>query len=348
MGAHKLHTLEASNHLGNVLTLFTDKKIPVGTGTTVSYYKADLVSSMDYSPFGAPLKGRTFNGSGSRYGFNGQEKDNEVAGAGNSMTAEYWQYDSRLGRRWNIDPVPQIKRSDYSCLGNNPIWYNDVLGNTFDEKSEKHVKKIDKRIERRESELNTNINNLESQIKNEIDKTKISDLNTQLETNKSYLQEVNGAKQELAQMKSSTQLFKVRSNSQLEGGAATSYDKSDNSVLIEYSSSLDANLSGLAHELKHGFDYIDGKISFTDTKGAFGALSDINDEVRGFKRELSFNPSWGSGKPLSVISADKVKTQSTVSFPGAPAEYPYAKLPDGNIDLNTPNMDLKGNYFFKR
>ena len=110
-----------SNHLGNVLTLFTDKKIPVGTGTTVSYYKADLVSSMDYSPFGAPLKGRTFNGSGSRYGFNGQEKDNEVSGAGNSMTAEFWQYDSRLVRRWNIDPIKTDDEGGYTVNHNNPI-----------------------------------------------------------------------------------------------------------------------------------------------------------------------------------------------------------------------------------
>jgi hypothetical protein len=39
------------------------------------------------------------------FGFNGQEKDNEVYGEGNSYTAECWQYDPRLGRRWNLHPV---------------------------------------------------------------------------------------------------------------------------------------------------------------------------------------------------------------------------------------------------
>ena len=92
-----------SNHLGNVLTLFTDKKIPVGTGTTVSYYKADLVSSMDYSPFGAPLKGRTFNGSSSRYGFGGHEKNNELEGAGNSYDMGDRWLDVRLGRTPKLD-----------------------------------------------------------------------------------------------------------------------------------------------------------------------------------------------------------------------------------------------------
>jgi hypothetical protein len=55
-----------------------------------------------------------------RFGFNGQEKDDEVSGSGNSNTAEYWQYDTRLGRRWNVDIEGQF-HSPYLALGNNPI-----------------------------------------------------------------------------------------------------------------------------------------------------------------------------------------------------------------------------------
>jgi len=64
-----------------------------------------------------------------RFGFNGQEKDNEVSGVGNSNTAEYWQYDSRLGRRWNTDPVVRAWESPYACLYNNPINIVDLKGN---------------------------------------------------------------------------------------------------------------------------------------------------------------------------------------------------------------------------
>jgi hypothetical protein len=56
------------------------------------------------------------------------EGDNEVSGEGNSYTAEYWQYDSRLGRRWNVDPVPQVSMSDYSVNGNNPNVFVDPIG----------------------------------------------------------------------------------------------------------------------------------------------------------------------------------------------------------------------------
>lgn len=63
-----------------------------------------------------------------RFGFNGQERDDEIAGAGNINTAEFWEYDSRLGRRWNLDPVVKIEESPYLCFNGNPILKNDVNG----------------------------------------------------------------------------------------------------------------------------------------------------------------------------------------------------------------------------
>ena len=63
-----------------------------------------------------------------RFGFNTQEKDDEVYGAGNLNTAEFWEYDTRIGRRWNLDPKPTDGFSDYSVMLNNPIQNNDVNG----------------------------------------------------------------------------------------------------------------------------------------------------------------------------------------------------------------------------
>lgn len=44
-----------------------------------------------------------------RFGFNGQEMINDVKALGNSYTAEFWEYDSRMGRRYNLDPKPNLK-----------------------------------------------------------------------------------------------------------------------------------------------------------------------------------------------------------------------------------------------
>ncbi len=63
-----------------------------------------------------------------RFGFNGQEKDNEIAGIGNHNTALFWQYDTRTGRRWNLDPVDQVSISNYATFANNPIIMTDFLG----------------------------------------------------------------------------------------------------------------------------------------------------------------------------------------------------------------------------
>jgi len=63
-----------------------------------------------------------------RFGFNGQEKTNEIAGIGNHNTAEFWDYDTRLVRRWNKDPKPVFGISDYSTFRNNPILYVDIRG----------------------------------------------------------------------------------------------------------------------------------------------------------------------------------------------------------------------------
>jgi hypothetical protein len=76
-----------------------------------------------------PMPGRSYQSSnGYRYGMNGQEKVDEISGSGNHNTALFWEYDTRTGRRWNLDPKPTIGISDYACFNDNPIWNSDVLG----------------------------------------------------------------------------------------------------------------------------------------------------------------------------------------------------------------------------
>jgi hypothetical protein len=63
-----------------------------------------------------------------RFGFNGQERSDEVYGKGNLNTALFWEYDTRLGRRWNIDPVDKPWISSYHAFNNKPITYVDPKG----------------------------------------------------------------------------------------------------------------------------------------------------------------------------------------------------------------------------
>jgi hypothetical protein len=73
--------------------------------------------------------GGTNGTSAYRYGFNGQEHSTELEG--DDYTAAFWEYDSRIGRRWNLDPKPNVGISQYSAFSNNPILLDDPNGDTI-------------------------------------------------------------------------------------------------------------------------------------------------------------------------------------------------------------------------
>jgi len=59
----------------------------------------------DYYPFGMTIAERSCQSTDYRYGYNQQEKSLEIDANGNHNTAEFWEYDTRSGRRWNLNPV---------------------------------------------------------------------------------------------------------------------------------------------------------------------------------------------------------------------------------------------------
>jgi hypothetical protein len=92
------------------------------------------IYSQHYPPYGSALPGLQYNyaddrdTSKYRFGFNTQEAEEEIAGEGNIFTAEFWEYDARLGRRWNRDPIRKVWESPYACFLNNPIYIIDPFG----------------------------------------------------------------------------------------------------------------------------------------------------------------------------------------------------------------------------
>jgi YD repeat-containing protein len=149
---------ELTNHLGNVMATVSDKKVQrrkirmcrimTNTCTEVDYpvtlvpygyvqqghpywvYEADVLTANDYYPFGMQMPEREYSaGSDSyRYSINGQEKDKEINK--NITTALYWEYDSRIGRRWNVDPLAHQFpwMSPYAAMDDNPINKTDPTG----------------------------------------------------------------------------------------------------------------------------------------------------------------------------------------------------------------------------
>ncbi|HVW96812.1 MAG TPA: hypothetical protein VHA56_12655 [Mucilaginibacter sp.] len=67
---------------------------------------------------------------GYRFGFNGKEKDNEIAGIGNFQNYGFREYDARIAKPITIDPLAKKfpYYSPYQFAGNNPIKNIDLEG----------------------------------------------------------------------------------------------------------------------------------------------------------------------------------------------------------------------------
>ncbi|MDW8418610.1 MAG: hypothetical protein RML37_04260 [Chitinophagales bacterium] len=128
---HRAYPREPINHLGNVLSTVSDRRLPQYANGAFTHYEAEVALAVDYYAFGMAMSGRSDNSGGYRRGFNGQEKENEIAGVGNHNTAQFWEYDTRLRRRWNVDPKPIPSISYYAIFANNPIWFSDPDGGTL-------------------------------------------------------------------------------------------------------------------------------------------------------------------------------------------------------------------------
>jgi RHS repeat-associated protein len=121
---------ELTNHLGNVLAVVTDRKLI----STNAFYVSDVLSLTDYYAFGMQIAERTYAANGSyRYGFNGQEKDNELYGEGNALAFEYRVHDPRIGRFLSIDPLEKEYpwNSTYAFAENRCIDGIDLEGQEY-------------------------------------------------------------------------------------------------------------------------------------------------------------------------------------------------------------------------
>ena len=112
---------ELSNHLGNVLSVVSDRKL-VADPLNFTNFTADVLTYNDYYPFGMLLPNRHGSTDSYRYGFQGQEKDDEIKGEGNSINYKYRMHDPRVGRFFAVDPLaPQYPHNSPYAFGENRV-----------------------------------------------------------------------------------------------------------------------------------------------------------------------------------------------------------------------------------
>jgi RHS repeat-associated protein len=91
---------ETTDWLGNVRVTYSDKK-----SWQQNKFALNVSSSLDYYPFGSVMEGRALEITNYRYGFQGQEGDDEVFGKNNLWAYKYRLHDARLGRFFSVDPL---------------------------------------------------------------------------------------------------------------------------------------------------------------------------------------------------------------------------------------------------
>ena len=124
---------EYTNHLGNVLLVTTDRKMGIDRNSDGSddFYHAVVDAYYDYGPFGNVLHDRKDDGY--RYGFQNQEKDDELYGADNAVNFAFRMHDTRLGRFLSVDPLASkyAYNSPYAFSENRVIDGIDLEGLEF-------------------------------------------------------------------------------------------------------------------------------------------------------------------------------------------------------------------------
>jgi RHS repeat-associated protein len=98
----------------------------------VTHLKGPILQEDHYYPFGANISALSSTAPLSKpnqFKFNGIEENTDFDL--NTYDAFFRNYDPVLGRWWQIDPKASERESPYVGMGNNPILYNDYLGDTI-------------------------------------------------------------------------------------------------------------------------------------------------------------------------------------------------------------------------
>jgi RHS repeat-associated protein len=113
---------------------------------TLSHVRGPLLEETHYYPFGLTMAGISSKAAGGvenrkKWNKNSELENKEFSdGSGFELySTQFRSLDPQLGRFWQIDPSPDYSQSLYSSMNNNPILYNDPLGDSINNPRDQRI-----------------------------------------------------------------------------------------------------------------------------------------------------------------------------------------------------------------
>lgn len=255
------------------------------------------------------------------FGFNGMEKDNEVKGAGNEYSADYRQYDPRLGRWTTVDQatswLPHL--SPYNGMNNNPIlwvdpeglWHRETKGKGSNKSehlvadSKDDLKSLDKYFDKRRNR-NRYTEDQKNEIRKQVEEYGKNNGVTNLDGSASYY----GFDLNL------TDKFNLKINMYVgvENGSGSLYDKFGGHVGVEmegkwyhyyYKNSSDYHADrGSMSQVRHAFQTYEGLVRVNDNAADYWRMGGTHDKDVYFVIPLSIKEYNSLNRTLAAYAAN--------------------------------------------
>ena len=138
----------------------------------VTHTRGPILEETHYYPFGLTMRGISSQSANTlenkRKWNSGSELQNREFSDGSGLeiySTQFRNLDPQIGRFWQKDPKPDYSLSLFSSMSNNPIKFNDPVGDSINSPRDKKIAaRIESNINRQISRNNQSINSLQNTI----------------------------------------------------------------------------------------------------------------------------------------------------------------------------------------